>query len=115
MGSSHFVSSFPAWTLYVGGWPFWDPPTTTLRTSHTGYNAWRRFCGLPVPNTVGELGTVLRNLNLARRLMALYQTPNNIDIWIGGVAEPLNKKGRVGPLLACLIGTQFRKLRDGDR
>ena len=47
--------------------------------------------------------------------MALYHTPNNIDIWIGGVAEPLNKNGRVGQLLACLIGTQFRKLRDGDR
>ena len=99
----------------MGGWPFWDPPTNTNHSSHTGYNAWRRFCGLPVPNTVGELGTVLRNLNLARRLMALYHTPNNIDIWIGGVAEPLNKNGRVGQLLACLIGTQFRKLRDGDR
>ena len=64
---------------------------------------------------MGELGTVLRNLNLARRLMALYHTPNNIDIWIGGVVEPFNRNARVGPLLACLIGTQFRKLRDGDR
>lgn len=114
------MPSFPAWTsvcglTVLGGWPFCGPPTTTLHSSHTGYNAWRRFCGLPVPNTVGELGTVLRNLDLARRLMKLYQTPNNIDIWIGGVAEPLNKNGRVGPLLACLIGTQFRKLRDGDR
>ncbi|XP_074198835.1 myeloperoxidase isoform X3 [Camelus bactrianus] len=80
-----------------------------------GYNAWRRFCGLPQPSTVGELGTVLKNLNLARKLMAQYGTPDNIDIWMGGVAEPLKSKGRVGPLLACLIGTQFRKLRDGDR
>lgn len=89
-----------------------QPPPPNL---HTGYKAWRRFCGLPEPSTVGELGTVLKNLDLARKLMAQYGTPANIDIWMGGVAEPLNRKGRVGPLLACLIGTQFRKLRDGDR
>lgn len=85
------------------------PPTPT------GYNAWRRFCGLPQPSTVGELGTVLKNLDLAEKLMQQYGTPDNIDIWMGGVAEPLEPYGRVGPLLACLIGTQFRKLRDGDR
>lgn len=90
-------------------------PRASLPSPHTGYNAWRRFCGLPQPSTVGELGTVLKNLDLARKLMAQYGTPNNIDIWMGGVAEPLNSKGRVGLLLACLIGTQFRKLRDGDR
>lgn len=82
---------------------------------NAGYNAWRRFCGLPQPSTVGELGTVLKNLELARKLMAQYGTPNNIDIWMGGVSEPLEPNGRVGQLLACLIGTQFRKLRDGDR
>lgn len=64
---------------------------------------------------MNELATVLRNLNLARKLIDQYGTPNNIDIWMGGVAEPLERNGRVGPLLACLIGTQFRKLRDGDR
>ncbi|XP_036926121.1 myeloperoxidase [Sturnira hondurensis] len=96
-----------------------DLPALNMQRSRDhglpGYNAWRRFCGLPQPKTVGELGTVLKNLKLARKLMEQYGTPNNIDIWIGGVAEPLNRNGRVGPLLACLIGTQFRKLRDGDR
>ncbi|XP_054441517.1 myeloperoxidase [Pteronotus mesoamericanus] len=96
-----------------------DLPALNMQRSRDhglpGYNAWRRFCGLPQPQTVGELGTVLKNLNLAKKLMEQYGTPNNIDIWIGGVAEPLNPNGRVGPLLACLIGTQFRKLRDGDR
>lgn len=99
----------------MGKWVFWDAPTATSPLPHAGYKAWRRFCGLPEPRTVGELGTVLKNLDLARKLMDLYGTPDNIDIWIGGVVEPLEPKGRVGPLLACLIGTQFRKLRDGDR
>ncbi|XP_036196424.1 myeloperoxidase [Myotis myotis] len=96
-----------------------DLPALNMQRSRDhglpGYNAWRRFCGLPQPQTVGELATVMKNMDLARKLMAQYGTPNNIDIWMGGVAEPLNSKGRVGPLLACLIGTQFRQLRDGDR
>ncbi|XP_058416562.1 myeloperoxidase [Diceros bicornis minor] len=96
-----------------------DLPALNMQRSRDhglpGYNAWRGFCGLPQPRTVGELGTVLRNLDLARKLMEQYGTPDNIDIWMGGVAEPLERNGRVGQLLACLIGTQFRKLRDGDR
>ncbi|XP_049627533.1 myeloperoxidase-like [Suncus etruscus] len=96
-----------------------DLPALNMQRSRDhglpGYNAWRQFCGLPVPQTVGELGTVMKNLDMARKLMEQYGTPNNIDIWMGGVAEPLEKNGRVGPLLACLIGSQFQRLRDGDR
>ncbi|XP_042298513.1 myeloperoxidase-like [Sceloporus undulatus] len=80
-----------------------------------GYNAWRRFCGLSEPRDEAELAVVLRNPKLAKKFIDLYETPDNIDIWIGGMAEPFVPHGRVGPLLACLIGTQFRKVRDGDR
>ncbi|KAM4700346.1 myeloperoxidase-like [Discoglossus pictus] len=79
-----------------------------------GYNTWRRFCGLSEPNTVEELQEVLANKPLAEKLMSLYGTPKNIDIWLGGVVEPLVRNGRVGKLLACLIGDQFRRTRDGD-
>uniref|UniRef100_A0A8C3HS07 Myeloperoxidase n=1 Tax=Chrysemys picta bellii TaxID=8478 RepID=A0A8C3HS07_CHRPI len=80
-----------------------------------GYNAWRQFCGLSQPRNLAELSEVLRNPELARKFMDLYGTPDNIDIWIGAMAEPFVPNGRVGPLLACIIGSQFRKLRDGDR
>ncbi|CAJ0926030.1 unnamed protein product [Ranitomeya imitator] len=80
-----------------------------------GYNAWRRFCGLSEPSNVAELAQVLRNRPLAEQFMSLYGTPRNIDIWIGAVAEPLLPNARVGELLACLIGNQFRRTRDGDR
>lgn len=62
-----------------------------------------------------ELSEVLGNTELTKKLMDLYGTPDNIDLWIGAIAEPLIPRGRVGPLLACIIGTQFRNLRDGDR
>ncbi|XP_056259507.1 eosinophil peroxidase isoform X1 [Seriola aureovittata] len=80
-----------------------------------GYNAWRRFCGLSQPRNQQELGRVLNNTNLARRLLQLYGTPDNIDVWLGGVAEPFVRGGRVGPLFACLIANQFQKIRQGDR
>ncbi|XP_072796284.1 lactoperoxidase [Vicugna pacos] len=80
-----------------------------------GYNSWRGFCDLSQPQTLKELHAVLKNKKLAKKLLDLYRTPDNIDIWLGGIAEPLVKRGRVGPLLACLLGRQFRQIRDGDR
>ncbi|KAL1778872.1 lactoperoxidase isoform X1 [Sigmodon hispidus] len=80
-----------------------------------GYNSWRAFCGLSQPKTLKELSAVLRNKVLAKKLMDLYGTPDNIDIWLGAIAEPLVHKGRVGPLLTCILGQQFQRIRDGDR
>ncbi|XP_038821444.1 eosinophil peroxidase-like [Salvelinus namaycush] len=80
-----------------------------------GYNAWRKFCGLSTPRNEAELGAVLNNIDLARRLLQLYGTPANIDVWMGGVAEPFVRRARVGPLFACLIATQFQRIRQGDR
>ncbi|KAM4719237.1 eosinophil peroxidase-like [Anableps anableps] len=80
-----------------------------------GYNAWRRFCGLSQPRNQAQLAQVLKNPTLARKLLELYGTPENIDVWLGGVAEPFVPGGRVGPLFACLIATQFKKIREGDR
>uniref|UniRef100_A0A8C1YNX3 Myeloperoxidase-like n=1 Tax=Cyprinus carpio TaxID=7962 RepID=A0A8C1YNX3_CYPCA len=80
-----------------------------------GYSAWRRFCGLSAPRNEQELGVVMNNTELAHRLIELYGTPENIDIWLGGIAEPFVPGGRVGPLFACLISTQFQRIREGDR
>ncbi|XP_069018977.1 eosinophil peroxidase [Embiotoca jacksoni] len=80
-----------------------------------GYNSWRRFCGLSVPNTTSELANVLSNFSLAHKFQLLYGTPHNIDVWMGAISEPALPGGRVGPLLSCLLARQFRALRDGDR
>lgn len=57
----------------------------------------------------------MENEVLAKKLMDLYKTPSNIDIWLGAIAEPLVPGGRVGHLLTCLLGQQFQRIRDGDR
>ncbi|XP_076876539.1 eosinophil peroxidase-like [Brachyhypopomus gauderio] len=80
-----------------------------------GYASWRKFCGLSVPQNEADLAHVLNNTDLAHRLLVLYGTPANIDVWLGGVAEPFVPGGRVGPLFSCLIATQFKKIRQGDR
>uniref|UniRef100_A0A671V5W3 Eosinophil peroxidase-like n=1 Tax=Sparus aurata TaxID=8175 RepID=A0A671V5W3_SPAAU len=80
-----------------------------------GYNKWRKFCGLSEPQNLEQLAEVMNNTDLAKNLLDLYGTPENIDVWLAGVAEPFVPGGRVGPLFACLIATQFQKIRQGDR
>ncbi|NXG03269.1 PERM Myeloperoxidase, partial [Sakesphorus luctuosus] len=80
-----------------------------------GYNAWRGFCGLSQPQTEEELSEVLNNPQLAKKLLDVYGTADNIDLWMGVVAEPPVPGGRIGPTGGCIIGTQFSKLRSGDR
>ncbi|XP_066506778.1 eosinophil peroxidase-like [Hoplias malabaricus] len=80
-----------------------------------GYNSWRRFCNLTTINNQPQLAAVLNNNILAQRLLELYRHPDNIDLWVAGIAEPFVPGGRVGPLFSCLIAHQFQKIRQGDR
>jgi peroxidase len=38
----------------------------------------------------------------------------DIDIFTGSVSERAVKGGAVGPLLACILGQQFRDIKYGD-
>ncbi|XP_004436492.1 PREDICTED: thyroid peroxidase [Ceratotherium simum simum] len=80
-----------------------------------GYNEWREFCGLPRLETRANLSTAIANRGVADRLMDLYKHPDNIDVWLGGLAENFLPRARTGPLFACIIGKQMKALRDGDR
>uniref|UniRef100_A0A671K5M5 Eosinophil peroxidase-like n=1 Tax=Sinocyclocheilus anshuiensis TaxID=1608454 RepID=A0A671K5M5_9TELE len=80
-----------------------------------GYSAWRELCGLSAPVNEFDLAGILGNGVLARKLLHLYGTAKNIDVWVGAISEPALPGGRVRPLLACLIAKQFKALQDGDR
>ncbi|XP_011380530.1 thyroid peroxidase, partial [Pteropus vampyrus] len=80
-----------------------------------GYNEWREFCGLPGLQTWATLSSAMASGDAAGRMRDLYKHPNNIDVWLGGLAEGFLPGARTGPLFACIIGRQMKALRDGDR
>ncbi|XP_043997944.1 thyroid peroxidase isoform X2 [Gambusia affinis] len=80
-----------------------------------GYNDWRDFCGLKRIVTLDDLAEVVRDRRVAEKILHLYQHPDNIDVWLGGLVENFLPGSRTGPLFACLIGKQMKLLRDGDR
>ncbi|HKA07032.1 MAG TPA: peroxidase family protein, partial [Gemmataceae bacterium] len=52
--------------------------------------------------------------SLQEQLEALYGDVNNIDAWVGGLAEDHVRGGSVGPTFQRIIADQFERLRDGD-
>ncbi|XP_078256164.1 thyroid peroxidase [Rhinoraja longicauda] len=80
-----------------------------------GYNEWRECCKLERLETKTDIRKAISDLDSVEKIMDLYGHPDNIDIWLGGLAEDFLPGARVGPLFACLIGKQMKALREGDR
>src|SRR5262249_41470400 len=76
------------------------------------YNTIRAAYGLP---RVTSFGQITRNPDLAARLRNLYGNVNNIDAWVGALAEDHVGGGSTGPLLRRVLTDQFERLRQGDR
>src|SRR5207245_928986 len=55
------------------------------------------------------------NPEIQAELKDLYGNVNNIDLWVGGLAEDHAPSASVGPLFQRIIANQFERLRDGDR
>ena len=45
----------------------------------------------------------------------VYDSPDECDTWVCILAEDSLEDAVVGELAATIIGTTFKKLRDGDR
>ncbi|KAI6237509.1 Leucine-rich repeat and Immunoglobulin I-set and heme peroxidase domain containing protein [Aphelenchoides besseyi] len=80
-----------------------------------GYLEYRRFCNLTVPETWEELMVDVGNSEVLDKLKRFYGHPGNLDLWVGGIIEKVIPGALVGPTFACIIGDQFKRLRDGDR
>lgn len=77
------------------------------------YNAWRKWCGLPVATSFPDLQDISDNHK--KILAELYSDVEDIDVYAGGIAEIPQDGASVGALFSCIIGQQFKDLKDGDR
>lgn len=79
-----------------------------------GYNFFRQACGLTKIQSFRQLDNVLVE-GAGRLFSQLYGHVDDIDLFIAGNYEKKLKDAMVGPVFACIIGEQFRRLKLGDR
>lgn len=79
-----------------------------------GYNFFRQACGLVKIKSFEQLDSVMMD-GAGRIFSQLYSHVDDIDLFIGGTYEKRLRDAMVGPVFACIIGEQFRRLKVGDR
>src|SRR5262249_11890786 len=76
------------------------------------YNSMRAAYGLP---RVTDFSQITANADVQARLRELYGSVDNIDAWVGALAEGHVAGSSTGPLIRRVLADQFQRLRDGDR
>lgn len=76
------------------------------------YNATRVALGLEAVQSFSDISS---DPEVAAKLEALYGTVDNIDLWVGGLAEDHLPGSSMGETFTAIIVDQFQRLRDGDR
>lgn len=77
-----------------------------------GYNEVRVAMGLEPKSSFAE---VTSDSIVEERLASVYGSVDEIDVWLGGLAEDSVNGGLVGELVFTVVKLQFERLRDGDR
>jgi hypothetical protein len=78
----------------------------------SSYNEVRRSFGLPAVPSFYDLTS---NHDEAELLEASYGSIENLDLWVGLLAETHMDESMMGRLMQVIIKEQFQLLRDGDR
>jgi peroxidase len=76
------------------------------------YNILRRAYGL---ERVTSFSQISSDPEIQAKLQQLFGTVDNIDPFVGALAEDHLPGSSVGPLVKAVVGNQFERLRDGDR
>jgi len=77
-----------------------------------GYNGCRQALGLPPRRSFAE---VSGDPAVVAKLQSAYDHVDDIDPWLGGLAEDHVQGAQVGELIHTVLTDQFQRLRDGDR
>jgi peroxidase len=76
------------------------------------YNTVRAAYGLP---KVTSFSQITSDPALAASLQSLYGSVDNIDLWVGGLAENHVAGSSMGATFGRILADQFQRIRDGDR
>ena len=76
------------------------------------YNAVREAYGL---ERVESFADISSDTEIQHKLEQLYGDVDNIDLWVGVLAEDHVRGSSVGELAQTIVADQFERLRDGDR
>ncbi len=76
------------------------------------YNAVRRLVGL---RPARDWRDISPDPQVRQRLASVYDSVDDIDLWVGGLCEPHVPGAMVGPVFHRILVEQFIRLRDGDR
>jgi len=76
------------------------------------YNAVRVTFGMPAAQSFADVSP---DPQVQADLASMYDSPDDIDPWIGMLAEPHKPGAMVGETLWRVLRDQFMRLRDGDR
>jgi hypothetical protein len=77
-----------------------------------GYNEVRRQVGLRPARRWRDVNP---DPEVQQRLASIYDSVDDIDLWVGGLCEPHVPGSMVGPVYHRILVNQFTRLRDGDR
>ncbi len=76
------------------------------------FNSIRRDLGLPALKSMYELTSDVESVDL---LLQLYESVDEIDPWVGMLAEDYMPGAMFGSTIKAILEEQFQRLRDGDK
>ncbi len=78
------------------------------------YNDMRQALGF---DRARDFSEITANAAIQQALFSAYGNVDDIDLWVGGLAEdPMMSRGsQLGPMCQAMLAFQFEALRDGDR
>ncbi|KAM7364650.1 peroxidasin homolog pxn-2-like isoform 2-T3 [Cochliomyia hominivorax] len=77
------------------------------------YPVYRRHCKLSPVDTWQQMAEAVDKDSL-KSIREIYRSPKDVDVYTGALSEPPLEGAIFGPLLACIVGDQFMRLKRGD-
>lgn len=74
------------------------------------FAAWREHCHLDPLRSFDDLGDIVHEDVDVGLLKKLYEDVDDIDLFVGGLAERPERGALVGPTFACILSAQFEKV-----